>query len=183
VTSQTAPARQGLGRYLPALIAVVLIALLAFGLTRPRQGNAGEGTPMAGKPAPDFALKTLEGGNLTLSQFKGRPVLINFWASWCIPCKDEAPILAQTAIDYADEGLVIIGIAYQDTEDAARAFRDQYRMGFPVALDSREKSTAVQYGMTGVPESYFVDREGNIVAKIAGAMRASQLKTNLEKIL
>ena len=164
-------------RLLPALAVLALLALLAAALLRPRADAAQTGgTPLAGKPAPDFELATLDGGSLRLSSLRGRPVLVNFWASWCLPCRDEAPMLNQAARD--GDGLVVLGVVYRDTPDKARAFRDEFRLGFPVLLDGDR--TAVLYGLTGVPETFFISPDGRIVSRHAGPLTASALEAGLK---
>lgn len=161
---------------------LALLGLLAVGLLRP-SAQGGPGTPLAGKAAPAFTLANLDGGQVSLAGLRGRPVLINFFASWCLPCRDEAPMLRQSALEGASSGLVVLGIVYQDTPEKARAFRDEFSFGFPVLLDDPARPTAVAYGLTGVPETFFIDRSGIVRARQAGPLSASDLKDKLKGIL
>lgn len=168
-------------RLLAPLLLLAFLGLLAVGLLRPRSGNAA-GTALAGQPAPNFTLQTLDGGRVSLAQFRGRPVLVNFWASWCEPCRDEAPLLRQAAVEHAEKGLVVLGVVYQDTPQNARKFRDEFALGFPVLLDE-PGAISVQYGLSGLPDTYFIDREGRIAARHPGALTAADLERRLGEVL
>ena len=166
-------------KFLVPAAVVALLGLLLAGLLRPSSAP----DPMAGQPAPGFTLRSLDGGRISLAQFRGRPVVINFFASWCLPCRDEAPLLRQTAIDRAKDGVVILGIAYSDKEADTRRFRDEFGLGFPVLMDDEEARAAVQYGLSGVPETYFVDRQGQVVRRHKGPVDAAELEAGLKAIL
>ena len=170
-------------RLIAPVVVIALLALLTAGLLRPRDPNGGAGTPLAGKAAPEFTLENLDGGRLSLEQFRGRPVLINFWASWCVPCRDEAPLLRQAAIRHAGQGLVILGVTFNDRPVDSRRFRDEFELGFPILIDGADGRTAVNYGVTGVPETYFIDREGRVTARHAGPVNAEALAERLAEIL
>jgi cytochrome c biogenesis protein CcmG/thiol:disulfide interchange protein DsbE len=172
-----------LRRLLGPVALLALFGLLVAGLLRPTDSASGANTPLAGKPAPAFSLQTLDGGAVSLAQFRGRPVLINFWASWCLPCRDEAPILRAAALEHARAGLVVLGVAYNDKPQDSRAFRDEFGLGFPILMDGADGRTAVSYGLTGVPETFFVDRDGRVVARHAGPVTQSVLDEWLKAIL
>jgi len=113
------------------------------------------------KTAPDFSLKSLDGQTITLSQFRGRPVVINFWASWCQPCRDEIPFLQQVYNKYNNMGLVFFAIDIgENPETINRYFKDN-GLFMPVLLDSN-KQVSQDYGITGVPETFFIDKNGII---------------------
>ena len=166
-------------RFLVPMAVIALLVLLGVGLLRPRDGA----DPIVGQTAPDFKLRNLDGGTMTLSQFKGRPVIINFFASWCLPCRDEAPMLRQAAIDYAAKNVLILGIAYSDKEADTRKFRDEFQLGFPVLMDDNESRAAIAYGLAGVPETYFVSRDGRILIRHKGPVEAKDLEAGLKAIL
>ncbi len=137
------------------LVIVALLGLLAVGLRR-----AGGG-PELGQPAPDFSLELYDGGELTLSDLRGKVVVINFWASWCDPCRDEAPALERVWREYKDRGVVFIGVDYVDVESAARAYLAEFDITYPNGLDKGQRISRA-YRIRGVPETFFVDKEGNI---------------------
>jgi cytochrome c biogenesis protein CcmG, thiol:disulfide interchange protein DsbE len=162
----------------PILI-VLTIAALAYGLLKPTSSlkNALEGSP-----APEFNLKSLDGGKIQLSSFKGRPVIVNFFASWCVPCRDEAPLLRSTALESANKNVVILGIAYSDKEADTRKFRDDFNLGFPVLLDSDDSRASVNYGIKGVPETFFIGKDGKIARYHPGPIDAVSLEAGLKAI-
>jgi cytochrome c biogenesis protein CcmG, thiol:disulfide interchange protein DsbE len=169
------------------LISVVLGALLVgFGvsLLRPSEPGNKSTALLEEKSAPTFALETLDGGQLRLEQFKGKPVVLNFFASWCVPCKDEAPMLAQAALEYAPKGVVFLGIAYNDKKDKAREFRDQFNLGFPVMMDDNADSgrTSVKYALFGVPETFFIDKDGVIRKHYPKPIVREELEAGLKLI-
>jgi cytochrome c biogenesis protein CcmG, thiol:disulfide interchange protein DsbE len=119
---------------------------------------------LAGKPAPAFTIKRLDQeGQVSLSDFKGQPVVLNFWATWCGPCKMEQPVLDWAAERYKGKA-VFIGIVFEDTEQATRAFLKQTGAAYPQVYDPKS-TVAVDYGVSGVPETYFINRQGIIVKK------------------
>ena len=163
----------------PAIV-VALLGVLALGLLRP---TSNPRTALEGQPAPDFKLKLLDGGELALSSFKGRPIIVNFFASWCIPCRDEAPLLNQTALEQSGKGLVIVGVAYSDKPEDTRKFKNEFNLGFPVLMDSDDSRASVQYGIKGVPETFFISRDGVIQSYVPGPVDADKLEAGLKKIL
>lgn len=138
------------------LIGVVMVAVV-FGLALLRQNQT---QPVSG-PAPDFTLTTLDGGQIKLSALKGRVVVINFWASWCGPCRDEAPVLESVWQQYKDKDVVFVGVAYTDTENGAKAFLGEFNTTYPNGLDIGTKISEL-YNIEGVPETFIIDREGNV---------------------
>lgn len=137
-----------------------LVALLAFGLTR--NPNAIP-TSMPGQDAPDFALPMLEAGDsVRLASHAGDVVVLNFWASWCVPCQLEHPVLLEAARRYEGTDVHFYGIVYQDTEDNAVRWLERMGRGYPSLMDAGSR-TAVDYALTGVPETYVVDRAGRVV--------------------
>ncbi|MGH2358668.1 MAG: TlpA family protein disulfide reductase [Candidatus Limnocylindria bacterium] len=135
-----------------------------------------------GSPAPDFALADLDGNSVHLADLRGRPVIVNFWASWCVPCREEFPLLAQAAEEHAGDGLVIIGVAYDDTAGSARAFMEEFGAEWPAAMDPGGR-VAQRYGIFGPPESFFIGRDGTVVARQIGLLRASDLDAKLALIM
>ena len=140
------PAIQKLRRFLTDPPVIAMLAVLALGaawtvFSRPRAGSPpsynAPPSPRIGFAAPDFTLDTLEGGTITLSELRGRPVMLNFWASWCLPCRTEMPAIERVHQRLSEKGLVIIGlnVTSQDTEAAARSFAQEFGLTFPIAFD------------------------------------------------
>ena len=152
------------------VLAVVAALLFLLGYQLANQGamsSAKLGAQSTTGPAHDFTLPLFEGGTVQLSGLKGQPVMVNFWASWCVPCRDEAPILERTWQQYKDRGVVFLGVDIWDTEANARAFMREFGLTYPTALD-RDGKVAIDYGVRGVPETFFVDREGKLAGKYIG---------------
>ena len=130
---------------------------------------------LLGKPAPAFELPTLDGGTVDSTEWDGDVVVVNFWASWCVPCREEAPELEAFARQWKDRDVRLVGIVYSDDESEAAAFRDRYRLTYPQALDPGGR-TAIDFGVFGVPETYVIDRDGTVMAKLLGAVDAGTLE-------
>lgn len=126
-------------------------------------------SPLLGKPAPRFDLPGLDGGRVTSASAEGGVLVVNFWASWCVPCQEEAPVLQAFAEQWADRGVTLVGIIYNDRRSAAAGFRDRYRLTYPQALDPGGRA-ALDFGVFGIPETYVIDSRGIIMAKLIGAV-------------
>ena len=158
------------------LAVVVFLLLLSYGLLAgPGSGPLNEG------PAPDFSLQLFDGGQLALADFRDRVVVVNFWASWCEPCREEAPILEKVWREYQDQGVTLIGIAYKDTEGKARAFLDEFGLTYPNGLDPGNR-IARSYRVQGVPETFFI-KDGEIADLYIGPLTEDQLVARIEKLL
>jgi cytochrome c biogenesis protein CcmG/thiol:disulfide interchange protein DsbE len=160
-----------------------LIALLAFGLMRGDSGSLGA-LSVPKRPAPGFSLGLFDvsgGGTFSNSDLVGHPTVVNFWASWCPPCKEEAPYLEQVWQEYKDRGVVFLGIDVQDDSDDAKNFMDRYGITYRNGPDT--SNIALDFGMLAVPETFFLDRDGQIVGKFAGSINSEQLRKFLEELL
>lgn len=160
-------------------LAAVLVSILSLGLGR----NPNEiRSPLIGKPAPSFALKEVgTGRTVDLSAFKGKPVVLNFWATWCGPCWEEHPVLVANA-RMLQPDVQFLGVVFQDSEEKILNFLQQRGSGYPTVVDDKGK-TAIAYGVGGVPETYFLDENGVIVTKHNGPMSADVLQENLRKVM
>jgi cytochrome c biogenesis protein CcmG, thiol:disulfide interchange protein DsbE len=161
-----------------AVLPLVLLAIYAvmFGI---RPAPTG---PVVGTPAPSFSLADLDGRPLRLADLRGRPVIVNFWASWCGPCVEEFPLLKRAEAEYADEGLAVIGIVYQDNSESARAFMQRMGASWPAAMDPGGK-VAAAYGLFGAPQTYFIGRDGTLVGQSVGQFSAAQLDQQIAAII
>jgi cytochrome c biogenesis protein CcmG/thiol:disulfide interchange protein DsbE len=161
-------ARLKLTGQLVALACVAgLLGLLVWRLTHQQH------VPSVGSAAPGFTLQRLEGaGTVSLHSLRGKPVVLNFWASWCGPCKAEAKVLEQAWAQYRERGVVFLGVDYHDLAPDARRFVAAHALSFPMLQDGSGNVTG-RYGITQVPETYIVDRAGRIVAHIAGPITGS----------
>ncbi len=135
-----------------------------------------------GQPAPAFHLADLQGRTVDLSSFAGRPVIVNFWASWCIPCQQEFPLYRQALGQYAAQGLEVLGIIFNDTPDRARAFMSREGATWPALIDP-DGAVARAYRVAAIPTSYFVDRHGVIRAASYGPPPADALASYLRQIV
>jgi cytochrome c biogenesis protein CcmG, thiol:disulfide interchange protein DsbE len=161
-----------------SLLAGVLLAVIVVGVQYVRQGAA---QPTSG-PAPDFSLTTFDGQQFRRSEQRGRVVVINFWASWCLPCREEAPILQRSWEHYQDQGVVLVGVVYLDSEPEVRAFTKEFGITYPNGMD-RGIRIAESYRILGIPETFVVDANGDIVAFMIAPVRAGQLDAILDGIL
>lgn len=167
-------------RWLLPVAALPVLGVLAYGFALdPRNVPS----PLVGRAAAPFTLTTFDGAPVSLEALRGKVVIVNFWASWCTPaCYDEAPVLERAWRAYRDRGVVVVGVDMQDTEDAARAFIRRFGLTFPNAPDPDGK-VAVEYGVYGVPETFFVDRAGVIRKKHVGAVTDAAIHDTLQPLL
>lgn len=162
----------------PASI-VPFLGLLAYGLTR--DPNIIE-SPLPGRPAPDFALPTLEDGTLRLDDLRGQVVVLNFWASWCLACEAEHPYLVEAERKYASDPVQIVGIIYQDSRSNAERYIRRMGGSWPNVMDPGSR-VAIDYGVYGVPETFFIGRDGVIAYKQIGPVDRRILETWIPGLL
>jgi thiol-disulfide isomerase/thioredoxin len=132
--------------------------------------------------ARDFTLRLLDGGEFKLSAHRGRPVVINFWASWCGPCRAEAPVLENAWQQYKDQGVIFLGIAVQDREENSRAFIREFGLTYPVGLDVDDR-VATLYEITGLPTTVFIDAHGRIRHRWVGAIGKNRVTLLVDDLL
>ena len=200
--SEPQPERRGPLRSLIRVAAVaapmLLIALLIYGVVA-KSPNTGIDDSLARQrpaPAPGFTLAVLQRGRLgadlgrrigpaladgrvSLAELSGTPIVLNFWASWCIPCRDEAPLLQSTWRQLGrPNGVLFLGLNMQDVTDDARGFMREFDVDF---LNIRDPSNAVArgYGVSGLPETYFISPRGNVVGHVIGVATAAQLRRGI----
>jgi len=161
-----------------ALIVTPLLVFLALSFGKdPRAIDS----PLVGRSAPDFALHGLDGERVQLADLRGKPVVINFWATWCQPCIAEHPVLLAGAKQY--EGNVeFLGVIYQDEPEKIQSFIDRRGVWGPSLVDD-DGTVAIAYGVYGAPETFFIDRDGVIIKKVTGALHPNELASLLNGML
>ncbi|MCB9766516.1 MAG: TlpA family protein disulfide reductase [Alphaproteobacteria bacterium] len=137
---------------------------------------------LEGRTAPPFQLVTMDGRPVSLEGLQGKPVVLNFWATWCVPCAQEHAILQEGARAYSKQGVVFLGVLYNDKPDLAAGFLEKRGSAYPTLLDPTG-STAVDFGVSGVPETFFIDPDGVIARKVTGPVSTSVLVTAIEEML
>jgi len=169
-----------------AAVAVIGAIVVAWGLSSALGGPPSiqvSRSPLLDKPAPKFELQTLDGtASVRLSDYVGRPVMINFWASWCLPCRQEFPLLAGARSRHVNEGLEILGIVHDDGPQAAQQFAAQYGGTWPLLDDPADVAWHAYDGAL-VPITYYVDRAGIVRAVSYGPPPSGTLEEQLAKIL
>ncbi len=133
----------------------------------PATSPAPSAAPPVGRPAPDFTLPLFSGGTLSLHSLKGKPVVLNFWASWCVPCREETPLLVRLNKTYGPRGIVFVGVNVEDEERAARQFLRQYRVDYSV-VRAVEDDVIEAYAVPGIPTTVFIGANGNVIDKFTG---------------
>jgi cytochrome c biogenesis protein CcmG/thiol:disulfide interchange protein DsbE len=156
-----------------SLVLVLLIYALAVQPPEP---------PQVGSPVPDFSLNTLDGTSFSLSTHQGQVVVVNFFASWCDPCRQEAADLEQTWRQYEGQGVQFFGIAYKDASSKAQAFLSQFDVTYPFTAEPGNR-TARLYGVTGVPETFVIDRQGRLVQHFIGPVTQAELSLAVDRAL
>ena len=163
---------------------IILAILLTLGLLV-TGCSAGSESLMArvGKPAPDFQLQSLDGELVSLSDLRGKPVLINFWATWCVYCRDEMPYLQQIYEEWTGKGLVVLAINIGENPSTVEKFMQSYNLSLPVLLDTKEV-TGRKYNVSPIPTTFFIDKDGIIQEKRIGAFQnKEQIEQYFSKII
>lgn len=157
---------------------LLLIIILLF--TFPVIGGQAVGSEI-GRIAPVFELRDLEGERVSLSNSRGKVILLNFWATWCEPCRAEMPSIENLYRKFKDKGLVIIGVSVDNSEKAVRSFIRERGITFPILLDKEKEVSFGDYGIIGLPVTFLIDRKGIIVDKVFGE-RQWDSEDTIEKI-
>ncbi len=164
------------------LLIITLLALMFYGLfwaSDPRKIPSSQ----VGKTAKQFETTTFDGQKISLSQFQGKPVVLNFWASWCVSCRQEARLLEAIHKKYTPKGAVVIGIAINDTREASLASIRRYGKTYYLAPDDKTGTIALDYGVTAVPETFLINKQGIIKDKVLGAVNWKTLESFMKEQL
>jgi peroxiredoxin len=156
--------------------------LAAFYLQHHSRGARSSSSGVQHREAPDFTLPLLDGGQLRLSSYRGKVVLLDFWATWCVPCREETPHFVELQRKYGDGGLQIIGVSMDDSSEPVRTFVQQFRVNYPVVTGTADVGSAYG-GVLGLPIAFLIDREGRIQAKHMGATDASVFENEVASLL
>ncbi|MFP3853740.1 MAG: TlpA family protein disulfide reductase [Anaerolineales bacterium] len=155
---------------------VALLALVGWGLARAQEGRKGTG------PAPDFTLETFDGETIQLSDLKGQVVVINFWASWCPPCREEASYLEASWREFREQGVVFLGVDYVDTDSEALAYIEEFDITYPNGPDLQTRISQA-YRIQGVPERFFIGRDGTIRGVKVGPLAPPEIEDRLQPLV
>lgn len=163
------------GWSLAGLLTGALLATLGWGLSHPARGVA---SAVTGKVAPDLTVRTFDGRTVAVADFRGRPLVLHFWASWCASCRTEAPVFSAAAASSPE--IAFLNAAMEDSAAPARAFQARFPMPDVVGLDA--DAGYLRYGVTGPPETYFIDGSGIIRYRHVGPLDGPTLKAYLDRI-
>jgi peroxiredoxin len=165
------------------IVAVVIALMLVVGLRMARRPQRLAASQMKGDVAPDFTLQSLDGKTVHLSDYRGKAVLLNFWATWCAPCKIEMPWFVELQKQYGPVGLQIIGVAMDDAspKDIA-AFAKEMGVNYPVLIGKESVGDAYG-GVQFLPESFYIDRNGKVLDKVFGLKGRGEIEDNIRKIV
>lgn len=139
-------------------------------------------TADVGQAAPNMRLPLVGGGEIELATYRGRPVILNFWATWCEPCRAEMPVFERAQQQYRDKGLVVLGVDFQERDDQIQVFQQEVGVTFPSLVD-RTGETTRQWRATGLPTTFLIDRQGIIQDVRVGAFTDEMLQSKLVKLL
>lgn len=148
------------------------------GSPEPGLGALDDHAPVVGEPAPDFALRTTDGSVVKLSDLRGKVVWVNFWATWCVPCKQELPEIQQIYEEKKSQGLEVLEVNWEETSAAAKAYFAERNLPMPVLLDS-SSSVFNQYRLQGLPDHFFIGRDGDVAALYFGQLSADKMRQKL----
>jgi len=171
-----------LGFAIAAMVFVGFLGLLVWGMLHKEPITGLSGITMVNRPAPQFTLTTFKGTSISLAGLKDKPIVLNFWASWCPPCRLEAPLLERTWRAYKDRGVIFIGVNIQDKEEDALNYIREFDITYPNAPDPTGE-VSIDYGVSGLPVTFFVSRKGEIVRRWVGALEKKVLISSVLEIM
>ncbi len=145
-------------------------------------GVVQPGSPEPGGQAPDFALRDMDKQVVRLSDFRGTPIVLNFFASWCVPCLAEMPLIQDAHLKAEEAGYMVLGVAVQDSRGALRGLSESMGLTFPMVLDG-DNSVGMAYHVVGPPSTFFIDANGKIISVVAGQIEEDTLEQELAKLL
>ena len=167
------------------VIALVISLMLAFGIRKSRHTSGREHSAgqLQGQAAPDFALTSLDGKTVKLSDFRGKAVLLNFWATWCEPCKIEMPWFVELQNKYGPQGLQVLGVAMDDSGTKEIGdFAKTMKVNYPIVIG--KESVGDQYGgIPYLPSTFYIDRDGKVIDRIFGLVSRSEIESDIQKAL
>ncbi len=168
--------RGRVGTIIVTIAVLAFLGLLGWGLAKSQQGQVKSGM------APGFTLTGFDGRTVTLSQLRGKVVIVNFWASWCPPCREEAAYLEQTWRKYKDRDVIFIGVDYADTEKEARAYIQEFDITY---LNGPDLGTRISqaYNIQGVPETFYISKSGKLRGLHVGPLKSPELDNKIEELL
>jgi peroxiredoxin len=159
---------------------VCLVGMVAFAIYRVSTDTGGK--PVEGNRAPNFTLTTLDGKQMSLHDLKGKAVMINFWGTWCPPCRAEMPAIQAAYMSNKDKGFEVVSVNIRENEVPVANFVSQYGLSFPIWMD-KDRYVVKLYKIGPIPSTFFIDPDGVIVKRIEGPLQISQLQYYIEQLL
>jgi cytochrome c biogenesis protein CcmG/thiol:disulfide interchange protein DsbE len=163
------------------IVTVSFLGLLVWGMLNKQPLTGLSGITMVNRPAPDFTLTTFKGKIFSLADLSDRPIVINFWASWCPPCREEAALLERTWRAYKNRGVIFLGVDVQDREKDALNYIRKFDITYPNGPDPTGE-ISIDYGVSGLPVTFFISGKGEIVRRHVGAIDKRTLISSIEEI-
>jgi cytochrome c biogenesis protein CcmG/thiol:disulfide interchange protein DsbE len=167
--------KRGKARWIITATAIGFLLILGYGLR-------SQFVSAVGAPTPDFTLSLFDGGELSLADQRGLVVVVNFWASWCSPCRDEAPALERVWREYEDKGVIFVGVNVKDITVNAMAFIEEFDITYPNGPDPYDRISKA-YRVIGVPETFLIAKDGNLAKQYIGPITEAELRVALEELL
>ncbi len=171
-------------KYMSRIHVLILVFIISFiGLTA--RGSLAKDAAGTAKSAPTFTLTDIKSKKVSLSDFKGKVVLLNFWATWCVPCREEMPPLNKLYTDLKNEGFVVLGVSIDPSETPVKSFVTEKNIMYPVLMDSEKEVYFDLYAVLVLPTSFLIDKDGMIVEKILGERdwNSPEMKDKIMKLL
>ena len=165
------------------VVAIVISVMLVFGIQRVHHSKVVPPGKLQGQAAPDFTLMTPDGRTMKLSDFHGKAVLLNFWATWCEPCKVEMPWFVDLQKKYGPQGFQVVGVAMDDASpNAIASFAQKMGVNYPI-LVGKEEVGALYGGLDYLPSTFYINRDGKVIDHVFGLVSRSEIEANIEKAL